>query len=56
MSVLLILGRFYRKRIKKQAVLRCGKATIHSMKNVVFCFVLLFRYSKNMSIGLMRTL
>ena len=32
---------------------RCGEdgeATVHNMKNVVFCFVLLFRYSKDLSI------
>ena len=36
-------------------VRRC-EATIHNMKNVVFCFVPLFRYSKDLSIGLMRIL
>ena len=41
------VGRMTRPRV------RCGEAgeaTIHSMKNVVFCFVLLFRYSKDLSI------
>ena len=38
------------------AVLRRGLATIHSMETFVFCFVLLFRYSKDLSIRLMRTL
>ena len=32
------------------------EATVHSMKNVVFYFVLLFRYSKDLSIRLMRIL
>ena len=38
------------------AVLYRGEATVHNMKNVVFCFVLLFRYFKDLSIGLMRIL
>ena len=38
------------------AVLRCGIATVHSMEMFVFCLVLLFRYCKDLSIGLMRTL
>ena len=36
--------------------LRRGVDTIHDMENVVFCFVLLFRYSDYSCIGLMRTL
>ena len=39
-----------------QPQVRRGEATVHSMKNVVFCFVLLFRYSKDLSIRLMRIL
>ena len=39
-----------------QPRVRRGEAIVHSMKNVVFCFVLLFRYSKDLSIGLMRIL
>ena len=38
------------------AVLRRSVAIIHSMEIYVFCFVLLFRYSEDLSIGLMRTL
>ena len=37
-----------------QPQVRRGEATVYSMKNVVFCFVLLFRYSKDLSIRLMR--
>ena len=35
---------------------RHGVATIHNMEMFVLCFVFLFRYSKGLSIGLMRTL
>ena len=38
------------------AVLRHGVATVHCMEIFVFCFVLLFCYSEDLSIGLMRTL
>ena len=33
------------------AVLRRGLATIHNMEIFVFCFVLLFHYSEDLSIG-----
>ena len=42
-------------RLDKPRVRR-GEDTVHNMKNVVFCSVLLFRYSKDLSIGLMRIL
>ena len=38
------------------AMLRRGVAPFHSMKFFVFCFVLFFRCSEELSIGLMRTL
>ena len=38
------------------AVLRPDVAIVHSMEIFVFFFVLLFRYSEDLSIGLMRTL
>ena len=38
------------------AVLRCGEATVHSMEMLCFCFVLFFRYSEDLSIGLIRIL
>ena len=37
-------------------VLLRGVATVHNMEIFVFCFVLLFHYSEDLSIGLMRTL
>ena len=36
--------------------LRRGVATVHNMEIFVFCFVLFFRCSEDLSIGLMRTL
>ena len=36
--------------------LRRGVATVHNMEISVFCLVLLFCYSEDLSIGLMRTL
>ena len=36
--------------------LRHSVATVHSMKIFVFCFVLFFHYSEDLSIGLMKTL
>ena len=38
------------------AKLRCGEATVHSMEMLCFCFVLFFRYSEDLSIGLIRIL
>ena len=38
------------------AVLRQGVATVHSIEIFVFCFVLFFRCSKDLSIGLVGTL
>ena len=38
------------------AVLHRGVATVHSMEIFVFCHVLLFRYSEDLYIGLIRTL
>ena len=32
------------------------QSTVHSMEIVVFCFVLFFRYSEDLSIGLIRAL
>ena len=37
-------------------MLRRGIAIVHSMEIFVFCYVLLFCYSEDLSIGLMRTL
>ena len=33
-----------------------GFATVHSMEMLCFCFVLFFRFSEDLSIGLIRTL
>ena len=43
-------------KICRSEVLRCSVAIVHSMEIFLFCFVLLFCYSEDLSIGLMRTL
>ena len=46
-------GEGLRRRV---AVLRRGVATTHRIEIFVFCFVLFFRCSEDLSVGLMRTL
>ena len=44
-------------RVRRSVVvLHRGVATVHSMENFMFCFVLFFRCSKALSIGLRRIL
>ena len=37
-------------------LVRCGEATVHNMEMLCLCFVLFFRCSKDLSIGLIRIL
>ena len=43
-------GGFFHPRVRR------GEATVHSMEMLCFCFVLFFRCSEDLSIGLIRIL
>ena len=57
-------GRLARSRVRRGVAQLChnvvvlcrDEATVHSMEMLCFCFVLFFRCSEDLSIGLMRTL